>query len=62
MKCFKCGSKMEYRFIVKEICWGENRKTVNSEAYVCDNCDWVVFEPEEARRLQNIAAGRDKND
>jgi excisionase family DNA binding protein/YgiT-type zinc finger domain-containing protein len=58
MKCFNCDADMVVRTVNVKTGWGKYDIQINGvEAYVCENCGSEIYEPEEARMIQNIARG-----
>lgn len=58
MKCIICNGKMNEIITAFHSKWGDYELTLNGvTAYKCDNCDRLVFNPEEVRMIQNITAG-----
>lgn len=56
MKCIKCGNKMvEIILDTYKTRWRDFEYTVkNVYANKCCNCEYMNFEPEEIKRIQNI--------
>ena len=55
MKCVFCDNEMRYTTMKYENKWGKKSQVVDAKVHVCGPCDMIVFEPEEARRLQELA-------
>ncbi len=58
MKCINCKGDMQEITTTFNSRWGDYTVTIHGvKAHKCDQCDELVFSPEEARMIQNITAG-----
>ena len=58
MKCVYCGSEMGRIKTSISTSWGKyNIEIKGVEPYVCNECNHKVYDPEEAKMIQEIARG-----
>ncbi len=58
MKCITCKKDMSELTTTFNSSWGDYSLTIHGiKAYKCDQCNELVFSPEEVRMIQNITAG-----
>lgn len=58
MKCINCKKDMTEIITTFNSKWGDYSVTIRGlKAYKCDQCNELVFSPEEVRMIQNITAG-----
>jgi excisionase family DNA binding protein/YgiT-type zinc finger domain-containing protein len=58
MKCFNCKKSMQEITTTFNSRWGDYTVTIQGvKAYKCDQCEEMVFSPDETRMIQNITAG-----
>jgi len=58
MKCFNCKKNMQEITTTFNSRWGDYTVTIKGvKAYRCDQCEEMVFSPDETRMIQNITAG-----
>ncbi len=58
MKCFNCKKNMQEITTTFNSRWGDYTVTIKGvKAYKCDQCEEMVFSPDETRMIQNITAG-----
>ncbi len=63
MKCVYCDEEMKSKIISYDSKWGKYEVTLKGiTAFECIQCNRLVFEPDEARMIQNITAGLADND
>lgn len=63
MKCVYCDEEMKCKIISYDSKWGKYEVTLKGiTAFECIQCNRLVFEPDEARMIQNITAGLADND
>ena len=58
MKCFNCKKNMQEITTTFNSRWGDYTVTIQGvKAFRCDQCEEMVFSPDETRMIQNITAG-----
>lgn len=58
MKCVYCGSEMEKIKTSVSASWGKYKIEIKGvEPYVCIDCNHKVYDPDEAKMIQEIARG-----
>jgi excisionase family DNA binding protein len=58
MKCIKCKGEMKKTITTFNSIWGDYTVAISGiKGYICDKCDELVLNLEEARLIQNITAG-----
>jgi len=58
VKCVLCEKQMHETTTIYRSRWGQYELTIKGiTAHKCEECDRLVFNPEEARMIQNVTAG-----
>ncbi len=58
MNCVYCGREMKKIKTSVSTSWGKYKIEIKGvEPYLCENCDRKVYEPEEARMIQELVRG-----